>query len=150
MGHLLLEYGAVFDVQYNMPALIRTLASANCRVEYLDDPVADLIYKEEVMTVYGMRTKNPTRIWIAHSHRPHGVVFNHARPSPHTRSRVEAVVFLTSVSSGLRVSARRLTMPSEHCLMSYVISSHMPGNYAETLYALSRQHGCDNMLTNRP
>jgi hypothetical protein len=134
LAQLLLEYGAVFDVQYNMPALIRTLASANCRVEYLEDPVADLIYNEQVWTVQGLKTKNPTRTWIAHSHRPH------ARSSPHARSRVEAVVFLTSTSGGLRVCARRLTMPSEHYMMSYVIGSHMPGNYALTLYTLSRQY----------
>jgi hypothetical protein len=147
---LFLERRAGFDIQYNMHALIRILASEKCRVEYLEDPFADMISEDQVMTVYGLKMKQPILTWIAHSHHPHSVAFNHARPIRHTRSRVEAIVFVTILSNGIRVSARRLTMPSEHVLMSHVISSPVPRRYAQILYQLSHpDYGLAHVFSER-
>lgn len=136
LGYLFVENPANFEIQYNMRALIRILASENCRIEFLEDPIEDAIYSAHVMSVSGIRVRQPMLTWIAHSHRPHGVVFNHARSIPHARSRVEAVVFVTGISNGISVTARRLTMPSEHALLNLVTSSPIPW-HARLLYNLS-------------
>jgi hypothetical protein len=134
LGYLFVENPANFEIQYNMRALIRILASENCRIQLLEDPLEDDIYSGNVMTVSDFRVRHPMLAWIAHSHRPHGVLFNHARPIPHARSRVEAVVFLKIVSRGIHVHARRLTMQSETVLMSHMIGPHIPRRYWVVLY----------------
>jgi hypothetical protein len=138
LGYFFVEKQDGFDIQDNMHALIRTLASENCRVEFLEDPFEESISRSHVVSVFGVKVRHPILTWIAHSHRPHDVLFNHARPMPHARSRVEAVVFLKDLGNGVSVSARRLTMPSEHFLMSHVISSSMPRRYSQILYSLSQ------------
>jgi hypothetical protein len=136
LGSLFVENQGGFDIQYNMHALIRTLASENCRIEFLEDPFKESISRGHVVSVFG-KVRHPILTWIAHSHHPHSVTFNHIRPIRHTRSRIEAIVFVTVLSNGIRVSARRLTMPSEHVLLSHVISSPVPRRYAQILYQLS-------------